>query len=149
MYESNCPLELDNLSKQRFLSGLAPVSFFLWPFLALLAHNSIPNLGIWIIVEPADTMRLWLRSERETQDSPQFNSRSCHDNPSTLVCRCGRFRITHCTDPSPIPSWSWRDTPSGLASSHGIPLHATYYSQPVSLFFSPTTQTFFKHLSVF
>lgn len=153
MYESNCPLELDNLSKQHLLSGLAPVSFFLWPFLALLAHNSIPNPGIWIKVEPVDTMHGFsLPSERETQDSPQqpqFNSRSCHDNPLTLVCRCGRFRITHCTDPSPIPSWSWRDTPSGLASSHGIPPHATYYSQPVSLFFSPTTQTFFKHLNVF
>lgn len=56
MYESNCPLELDNLSKQHFLSGLAPVSFFLWLFLALLAHNSIPNPGIWIKVELVDTM---------------------------------------------------------------------------------------------
>lgn len=153
MYESNCPLELDNLSKQHFLSGLAPVSFFLWPFLALLAHNSIPNPGIWIKVEPVDTMHGYGSPLKEKLRILP-NNPSLTPDPAMIIPRplsAGVADSGSLTAPTPLRSHrgpggtlqaGWHRHMASHRTQHTT--HSRYLS-----FFSPTTQTFFTHLNVF
>lgn len=90
---------------------------------------------------------VWVPSEAEAVPATVFlfgyHPPNCSDNPSSLLSRCGRFQTTRWSAPSPIPSWSWRDTPRGSASSRGTPPHATYYLQ---LVFPSSNTTFFNCL---